>query len=139
MNGTWLMGLLRRRPLRIWGSAAGVALTVAFLALLLAFVSAGRANMTARAAQSVPVDWQVLLGQNARLSEAEKAVRAATATGVEGVAAAAAVCGCASAVAPAEGRVVARAVAGDALALLAARDRGGRAEDADAGRTGRRS
>lgn len=79
MNGTWLMGLLRRRPLRIWGSAAGVALTVAFLALLLAFVSAGRANMTARAAQSVPVDWQVLLGQNASVSEAEKAVRAATA------------------------------------------------------------
>ncbi|GAA5533007.1 ABC transporter permease [Deinococcus aluminii] len=78
MNRVWLQGLLARRPLRIWGSAAGVALTVAFLALLLAFVSAGRANMTRRAVASVPVDWQVLLGPGTTRQAAEQAIRAAT-------------------------------------------------------------
>ncbi|GAA5512417.1 hypothetical protein Dcar01_01131 [Deinococcus carri] len=78
MNRVWLQGLLARRPLRIWGSAAGVALTVAFLALLLAFVSAGRAHMTRRAVQSVPVDWQVLLGPGTTRQEAARAIRSAT-------------------------------------------------------------
>ena len=78
LNGTWLRGLMARRPLRIWGSALGVALTVMFLALLLGFVVAGRANMTVRAIQSVPVDWQVLLGQNASRAEAVQAIQAAT-------------------------------------------------------------
>ena len=80
MNGSWLQGLFNRRPLRMWGSVTGVALTVTFLALLLSFVVAGRANMTSRAIQSVPVDWQVLLGQNASRAEAVQAIQAATPT-----------------------------------------------------------
>lgn len=80
MNGLWLRGLFNRRPLRMWGSVTGVALTVMFLALLLSFVLAGRANMTARAIGSVPVDWQVLLGQNASRPEAVQAIQAATPT-----------------------------------------------------------
>lgn len=80
MNGLWLRGLFNRRPLRMWGSVTGVALTVMFLALLLSFVLAGRANMTSRAIQSVPVDWQVLLGQNASLAEAVQSIQAATPT-----------------------------------------------------------
>ncbi|WP_322474791.1 ABC transporter permease [Deinococcus sp. AB2017081] len=78
MTGAWLRGLLARRPLRVWGTAAGVALTTAFLALLLGFIATGRANMTARAAASVPVDWQVQLGAQASVPAALQAIRAAT-------------------------------------------------------------
>ncbi|GHF57894.1 putative ABC transport system permease protein [Deinococcus metalli] len=78
MTGAWLRGLLSRRALRVWGTSGGVALTTAFLALLLAFIATGRANMTARAAASVPVDWQVLLGPQASAAAAEQAIRAAT-------------------------------------------------------------
>ncbi|TSA79517.1 ABC transporter permease [Deinococcus detaillensis] len=75
----WLRGLLRERPLRLWGAATGIMLTVAFLALLLSFIASGNANMTRRAAASVPVDWQVLLGQNTTPAAAEQAIKAATA------------------------------------------------------------
>ena len=79
MTGLWLRGLLRQRPLRLWGAAGGIMLTVAFLALLLGFIAAGNANMTRRAAASVPIDWQVLLGQTTTPAQAENAVRDATA------------------------------------------------------------
>ena len=78
MTGLWLRGLIRERPLRLWGASGGVMLTVAFLALLLSFIASGNANMTRRAAASVPVDWQVLLGQHTTPAQAEQAVRAAT-------------------------------------------------------------
>jgi putative ABC transport system permease protein len=74
----WLMGLLRQRPLRIWGTALGVALTVAFLASLGAFITSGAQSMTRRATASVAVDWQVLLAQGASPVSAEQAIRAAT-------------------------------------------------------------
>ena len=75
----WLRGLLAHRPLRVWGTALGVALTVAFLAVLGGFVASSTANMTARARAGVPVDWQVLLGGGADQGAVEKAVRTATA------------------------------------------------------------
>ncbi|WP_102125943.1 MULTISPECIES: FtsX-like permease family protein [Deinococcus] len=78
MTSLWLRGLMARRPLRLWGSALGVGLTVAFLTFLLSFIAAGTANMTRRAIGSVPVDWQVLLGQNTSRAQAEAAIRAAT-------------------------------------------------------------
>ncbi|GGR31664.1 ABC transporter permease [Deinococcus ruber] len=78
MTVAWLRGLLLRRPLRIWGTALGVALTVAFLASLGAFITTGAASMTRRASASVAVDWQVLLAQGAVASLVEQAVRAAT-------------------------------------------------------------
>lgn len=74
---TWLAGLARRRPLRIWGTALGVALTVAFLASLGGFIATGAASMTRRATASVPVDWQVLLAQGTPPAPVEQAVRAA--------------------------------------------------------------
>jgi putative ABC transport system permease protein len=55
----WLTGLLRRRPGTLLGVAAGVAIGVALLAALGSFLGASKATMTARAARSVPVDWQV--------------------------------------------------------------------------------
>lgn len=78
MTRSWLLGLLRQRPLRIWGTALGVALTVAFLASLGAFITAGAGSMTRRATASVAVDWQVLLAQGASPASAEQAIRAAT-------------------------------------------------------------
>ena len=46
MTRTWLLGLLRQRPLRIWGTALGVALTVAFLASLGAFITSNPMDLT---------------------------------------------------------------------------------------------
>lgn len=78
MTRVWLWGLLRQRPLRVWGTALGVALTVAFLAALGAFITQSAASMTRRATQSVAVDWQVLLAESARPAEVAAAIRAAT-------------------------------------------------------------
>ncbi|MFI6603390.1 ABC transporter permease [Nonomuraea sp. NPDC050536] len=55
----WLRGLVRRRPLRLLATAAGVALTAALLASLGAFLSAAQSTMTVRSIQRVPVDWQI--------------------------------------------------------------------------------
>jgi putative ABC transport system permease protein len=55
----WLAGLLRRRPARMIGQAAGVGTAVLLLAALGVFFSASRASMTAMAVRAVPVDWQV--------------------------------------------------------------------------------
>ncbi len=58
---TWVLGLLRRRRLRLAGAALGVALAVAFLASLGAFFASSKARMTKEAVVGVPVDWQVQL------------------------------------------------------------------------------
>jgi putative ABC transport system permease protein len=59
MQRLWLSGLVRARSWRLLGAIAGVALTVALIAALGAFLRASTATMTARAAASVPVDWQI--------------------------------------------------------------------------------
>ena len=69
----WVLGLFRRRPTLVLGTAAGMAVTVAFLAALGAFLSASTSGLTARAAAEVPVDWQVELRPEADAA----AVRAA--------------------------------------------------------------
>lgn len=56
---TWLAGLVRRRPLRLIGTAAGVACGVALLGSLGAFLTAAKSDMTRRAIADVGVDWQV--------------------------------------------------------------------------------
>ena len=56
---SWVGGLLRRRPLRLVGAAAGIALAVALLGSLGAFLGAAKADMTRRAVTGVGVDWQV--------------------------------------------------------------------------------
>ncbi|MCW2940925.1 MAG: hypothetical protein JWN00_3910 [Actinomycetia bacterium] len=62
---TWLRGLLRRRAARLTAVAAGIAVSVALLASLGAFLAQSRATMTQRAAAGVPVDWQVQVSGNA--------------------------------------------------------------------------
>ncbi len=65
MTRLWLAGLLRRQPMRIVGAAIGVAVAVALLASLGAFLAHAKASMTARAIDSVAVDWQVQVGSGA--------------------------------------------------------------------------
>jgi putative ABC transport system permease protein len=56
---TWLRGLLTRRLGRLLAAAAGVAVAVALLASLGAFLAASKATMTRRSVADVAVDWQV--------------------------------------------------------------------------------
>ena len=56
---TWLRGLLTRRPGRLAAAAAGVAVAVALLASLGAFLAASKATMTRQSVADVAVDWQV--------------------------------------------------------------------------------
>jgi putative ABC transport system permease protein len=57
----WLAGMFVQRSGRLLGAAAGVALTVALLASIGAFIVSSSATMTERAVASLPVDWQVQL------------------------------------------------------------------------------
>ena len=61
MTGLWLKGLLARRSGRLLGAMAGVALTVALLAAIGAFIVSASASMTQHAIAGVPVDWQIQL------------------------------------------------------------------------------
>src|SRR5262245_27064377 len=55
----WIQGLIARRRGRLVATAAGVAVAVALLASIGAFLSGTSASMTERAASRVPLDWQV--------------------------------------------------------------------------------
>ena len=55
----WMRGLLRRRPGRLIAAAAGIAVAVALLASLGAFLAHSQATMTDRAVRGVGIDWQV--------------------------------------------------------------------------------
>ena len=61
MDRLWLIGLIQTRAGRVLGTLAGVALTVAFLAALGAFLRTSAADMTARSVAAIPLDWQVQL------------------------------------------------------------------------------
>ena len=56
---TWIKGLLAHRRGRLLATALGVAVGVALLASIGAFLSSTNSKMTARAVTRVPVDWQV--------------------------------------------------------------------------------
>jgi putative ABC transport system permease protein len=79
----WLGGLCRRRPVELVGAAASVAVAVAFIAALGAFITDSRAGLSARAATRVPVDWQVQVTPQGR--PAEVAAALATTPGVRAV------------------------------------------------------
>jgi putative ABC transport system permease protein len=72
----WTIGLVRRRPGQLAAAAIAVALAVGFLGALGAFVSINQAHLTARAAASVGVDWQVQVVGGADPTSVEKAVSA---------------------------------------------------------------
>lgn len=57
----WTTGVLKRRTTRVVGVAVSVALAVALVGSLGAFISVSNARMTRLAVAGVPVDWQVQL------------------------------------------------------------------------------
>jgi len=61
----WLRGLVARQYGRLLAAVVGIAVAVALLASLGVFLAASKATMTARAASSVNVDWQVQVGSQA--------------------------------------------------------------------------
>ncbi len=80
----WLIGLVRTRSGRLVGTIGGVALTVAFIACLGAFLQSSATEMTARSVAQVPVDWQIQLLPGADHSSVEAAIRsAARVTGLQ--------------------------------------------------------
>jgi putative ABC transport system permease protein len=72
---TWLRGLVAHRRARLLATAAGVAVAVALLASIGAFLSATTSKMTERAIARVPVDWQVEVQPGARPASVLAAVR----------------------------------------------------------------
>ncbi|CAN5458756.1 hypothetical protein BH10ACT6_BH10ACT6_07730 [soil metagenome] len=61
MIAGWIAALLRRRPAHALGSIAGVAVAVALLATVGAFIATAQSTMTTRAASNIAADWQVQL------------------------------------------------------------------------------
>src|SRR5258708_7162529 len=59
MIGLWLIGLVRQRGGRLAGMSGGVAVTVALVASLGAFIAESRGSMTERAGARLAVDWEV--------------------------------------------------------------------------------
>ncbi|MDT7564601.1 MAG: putative transport system permease protein [Pseudonocardiales bacterium] len=80
MKLTWLLGLLRHRGPRLVATAAGVAIAVALLGTLAAFLAASTATMTDRATRAVAVDWQVQVAPGGAPAQVLDAVRAAPGT-----------------------------------------------------------
>src|SRR5262245_5782704 len=70
----WLAGLARRRGWELAGAALSIALAVAFVISLGAFVTSSRAGLAAHAAVRVPVDWQVQVTPQGRAAEVMAAV-----------------------------------------------------------------
>ncbi len=65
MIGLWIRGLILRRPTRLAAAAFGIAIAVALLASLGAFLAHSKATMTERAVRSVGIDWQVQVQRGA--------------------------------------------------------------------------
>lgn len=82
----YLLAGVRHRRSETLSAALAIGLVVAFLACLGSFVTQSRAQLTVRAAASVPVDWQVQLTAHGDVAAAEAAL-----AGVPGLIAAKAV------------------------------------------------
>ncbi|MDX6562144.1 MAG: putative transport system permease protein [Gaiellales bacterium] len=76
MTLRWLAGLLARRRARLIAAAAGVAVAVALIASIGAFLAGSTAAMTDRALARVPLDWQVQADKAASLPQLLRQVRA---------------------------------------------------------------
>jgi putative ABC transport system permease protein len=61
MIALWIRGLALHRPGRLLGTAAGVAAAVALIVALGSFIFVSAHQLTRRALESLPVDWQIEL------------------------------------------------------------------------------
>ncbi len=77
LAATWIAGLTVRRGGRLAATALGVALAVGLLASIGTFLSSSKATMTARAIETVAVDWQVEAQPGSDPAAVAKAVAAA--------------------------------------------------------------
>jgi putative ABC transport system permease protein len=77
MTYLWIMGLLRHRLMRLVGAGFGIAVTVALLTALGAFLASSTATMTERATAAVPIDWQVEAVSGADAATIDAAIRKA--------------------------------------------------------------
>src|SRR6478609_7834597 len=75
MTRLWLSGLISARSMQFLGSIAGIAVTVAMLAAIGAFLSRSAATMTVRSIDAVPVDWQIAVLPGVDPAAVEQAVR----------------------------------------------------------------
>lgn len=82
MIQVWLTGVLRRRRGTLAAAAAGVAVAVALIATLGAFLATSQTTMTDRAIRSVAVDWQVQIAPGADTAATTHLVQ--TSRGVQG-------------------------------------------------------
>lgn len=57
----WISGLFKQRATRLAGAALGIAVTVGLFGALSSFLVRSSGTMTARAVNSVPIDWQIEL------------------------------------------------------------------------------
>ncbi|MBC7632545.1 MAG: ABC transporter permease, partial [Flavobacterium sp.] len=71
----WFAGLIRRRPVELIVAATSIALTIAFVASLGAFVTQSHSALTVRAAASVQVDWQVQITPQGSSTAVSKQLR----------------------------------------------------------------
>ncbi len=71
----WLKGFVVKHSGRLLGAVVGVAITVALLASLGAFITNSAATMTQRAIVDVPVDWQVLLAPQTNSADSADMIR----------------------------------------------------------------
>src|SRR5258707_982463 len=78
MMALWLRAIFSGRAGRLSGALSGLALTVALLATLGAFVVSSSDSMTRRATAGVAVDWQIQIAQGVDASTVIPAVGAAT-------------------------------------------------------------
>ena len=75
LSVVWMLGLVKRRTLRMLGAFIGVALTVALLVAVGKFIASSAATMSAHAAAAVPADWQVTLQPGADPRTTEEVLR----------------------------------------------------------------
>ncbi len=75
----WFRGLFQDCRGRLAGTIAGIALTVAMLAALGAFLSHSASSMTRRAIEGVPVDWQVQIVPGTSIESIGQAIHKAVA------------------------------------------------------------
>ena len=78
--GLWAVALIRRRAGRLLAAAGGVAVAVALLASIGAFLTAAEASMTTRATHGVAVDWQVQVAAGVDPATVADAARATPGT-----------------------------------------------------------
>ena len=77
----WLKGMFTRRSGRLAGAIGGIAVTISLLASLGTFTAYHSSQMTLRAIENVPVDWQVQLVPGTDQAAVEAALRTVTQVG----------------------------------------------------------